>query len=54
MTNSVLCFSHKRERKKKKSQNFFSIEKGQKNVKNFIFRRTRFAHVAFALKKKKR
>jgi len=56
MTNSVLVFPE-REKKKKKSQNFFFPRAGQKNVKKkFIFRRTRFAHVAFAhkVKEKKR
>jgi len=60
MTNTS-CFVFPREREtreeEKKSQNFFFPRAGQKNVKKkFIFRRTRFAHVAFAhkVKEKKR
>jgi len=60
MTNTS-CFVFPREREtreeEKKSQNFFfDRERSKKRQKKFIFRRTRFAHVAFAhkVKEKKR
>jgi len=59
MTNTS-CFSREREREKKKKKKvknfFFDRERSKKRQKKFIFRRTRFAHVAFAhkVKEKKR
>jgi len=57
MTNTS-CFSREREREKKKKKKvknfFFDRERSKKRQKKFIFRRTRFAHVAFAHKVKEK